>query len=84
MWATGGDSGSGGVAVVVGCGGDCRWWLSVSLMIMGCGFFFFFTAIWVDLMVVVGCGLWPVTVAVVVGYQVDCWWWLSVSLMIMG
>ena len=31
------------------------------------GFFFFFTAIWVDMMVVVGCGLWAVTVAVVVG-----------------
>ena len=29
--------------------------------------FFFFAAIWVDLMVVVGCGLWAVTVAVVVG-----------------
>ena len=33
----------------------------------GCGFFFFFAAIWVDLMVVVvGCGLWVVTVVVVV------------------
>ena len=31
---------------------------------------FFFAAIWVDLMVVVGCGLWAVTVAVVVGYGV--------------
>ena len=31
------------------------------------GFFFFFSAaIWVDLMVVLGCGLWAVTVAVVV------------------
>ena len=29
--------------------------------------FIFFIAIWVDLMVVVGCGLWAVTVAVVVG-----------------
>ena len=29
--------------------------------------FIFFVAIWVDLMVVVGCGLWAVTVAVVVG-----------------
>ena len=29
-------------------------------------FFFFFTAIWVDLMVVLSCGLWTVTVAVVV------------------
>ena len=31
------------------------------------GVFFFFAAIWVDLMVEVGCGLWAVTVAVVVG-----------------
>ena len=30
------------------------------------GFFFFFVAIWVDLMVVLGCGLWAVTVAGVV------------------
>ena len=51
-----------------------------------CFFFFFFfliiAAIWVDLMVVVGCGLWEVTVAV--GYGGDGRWWLSVSLMIMG
>ena len=33
-------------------------------------FFFFFPAIWVDLMVVVGYGLWAKTVAVVVGYGV--------------
>ena len=52
------------MAVVVDCGGDGRWWLSV--------FFFFFTAIWVDLMVVVGdCGLWAMTMAVVVGYGGD-------------
>ena len=30
-------------------------------------FIYFFVAIWVDLMVVVGCGLWAVTLAVVVG-----------------
>ena len=47
-------------------------------------FFFFFATIWVDLMVVVSCGLWAVTVAVVVGYGGDGRWWLSVSLMIMG
>ena len=64
------------VAMVVDCGGDGRWWLSV--------FFFFFAAIWVDLMVVVSCGLWAVTVAVVVGYGGDGQWWLSMSLMIMG
>ena len=46
--------------------------------------FIYFTAIWVDLMVVVGCGLWAVTVAVVVGCGGDGRWWLSVSLMIMG
>ena len=46
--------------------------------------FFFFAAIWVDLMVVVGCGLWAVTVAMVVGYGCDGRWWLLVSLMIMG
>ena len=46
--------------------------------------FFFFAAIWVDFMVVVGCGLWAVTVAVVVGFGGDGRWWLSVSLMIMG
>ena len=60
------------VAVVVGCGGDGRWWLSVLLMIMGELYLslvvgFFLGTIWVDLMVVVGCGLWAVTVAVVVG-----------------
>ena len=48
------------------------------------GFFFFFAAIWGDLMVVVGCGLWVVTVAVVVGCGGDGRWWLSVLLMIMG
>ena len=47
-------------------------------------FFFFFPAIWVDLMVVVGYGLWAKTVAVVVGYGGDGQWWLSMSLMIMG
>ena len=52
------------VAVMVDCGGDGRWWLSVFF------FFFFFAAIWVDFMVVVSCGLWAVTVAVVVGYGV--------------
>ena len=32
-----------------------------ALPLSGCGFFFFFfAAIWVDLMVVVGCGLWAV------------------------
>ena len=39
---------------------------------------FFFTAIWVDLMVVVDCGLWAVTVAVVVDCRGDGRWWLSV------
>ena len=41
-----------------------------TLPLFGFGFFFFFffsAAIWVDFMVVVGCGLWVVTVAVVVG-----------------
>ena len=38
--------------------------LCLSLVV---GFFFFLAAIWVDLMVVVGRGLWAVTVAVVVG-----------------
>ena len=33
--------------------------------------FFFFSAIWVDLMVVVGCGLWAMIVAVVVGCGSD-------------
>ena len=47
------------------------------------GVFFFFAAIWVDLMVVVGCGLWAVTVAVVVGCGGDGRCWLSVLLMIM-
>ena len=76
------------VAMVVGCGGDSRWWLSVLLMIMGelclslvVGFFF---CNLVDLMVVVGCGLLAVTVAVVVGCEGDGRWWLSVLLMIMG
>ena len=68
--------------------------LCLSLVV---GFFFFLAAIWVDLMVVVGCGLWAVTVAVVVGcglwamtmamvvgYGGDGRWWLSMSLMIMG
>ena len=56
-----------------------------ALPLSGCGFFFFFFAtIWVDLMVVVGCGLWAVTVAVVVGCGGDGQWWLSVLLMIMG
>ena len=32
-------------------------------------------------MVVVGCGLWSVTVAVVVGYGGDGRWWLSVLLL---
>ena len=39
---------------------------------------FFFTAIWVDLMVVVDCGLWTVTVAVVVDCGGDGRWRLSV------
>ena len=42
------------------------------------GFFFFLAAIWVDLMVVVGRGLWAVTVAVVVGCGgggCQCCWW---------
>ena len=75
-------------------GGDGRWWLSVLLMIMGelclslvVGFFFsffFFPAIWFDLMVVVGCGLWAVTMSMVVGCGGDGQWWLSVLLMIMG
>ena len=34
-------------------------------------------------MVVVGCGLWAMTVAVVVGCGGDGRWWLSVLLMIM-
>ena len=46
--------------------------------------FFFLAAIWVDLMVVVGCGLWAMIVAVVVGCGGDGRWWLSVLLMIMG
>ena len=37
-----------------------------ALPLSGCGFFFW-AAIWVDLMVVVGCGLWTMTVAMVVG-----------------
>lgn len=41
-------------------------------------FFFFFTAIWVNLMVVVGSGLWAVTVAMVVDCGGDGRWWLSV------
>ena len=44
-------------------------------------FIFYFL---VDLMVVVGCGLWAVTMAVVVGCGGDGRWWLSVLLMIMG
>ena len=32
------------VAVVVGCGGDGRWWLSVLLMIMGEGIIYYFNA----------------------------------------
>ena len=36
-----------------------------TLPLFGCGFFFF-TVVWVNLMVVVDCGLWAVTVAVVV------------------
>ena len=47
------------------------------------GYGFFFAAIWVDLMVVVGCGLWVVIVAMVVGCGGDGRWWLSVLLMIM-
>ena len=54
--------------------------LCLSLVV---GFFFFLAAIWVDLMVVVGFGLWAVTVAVVV--VVGCggdgrWWWDVVDL----
>ena len=56
-----------------------------TLPLFGCGFFFFFfTVVWVNLMMVVDCGLWAVTVAVVVGYGGDGRWWLSMSLMIMG
>ena len=32
------------VAVVVGCEGDGRWWLSVLLMIMGEGIIYYFNA----------------------------------------
>ena len=32
------------VAVVVGCGGDGRWWLSVLLMIMGEEIIYYFNA----------------------------------------
>ena len=57
-----------------------------ALPLSGCGFlfFFFFPAIWFDLMVVVGCGLWAVTVSVVVSCGGDGQWWLSMLLMIMG
>ena len=55
-----------------------------TLPLSGCGGFFFLAAIWVDLMVVVGCGLWAMIVAVVVGCGGDGRWWLSVLLMIMG
>ena len=48
-----------------------------ALPLSGCGFFFF-AAIWFDLMVVVGCGLWAVIVAVVVDCGGDGWWRLSV------
>ena len=54
------------------------------MVAVGVFFFFFFAAIWVDLMVVVGCGLWAMTMAVVVGYGGDGRWWLSMSLMIKG
>ena len=52
--------------------------LCLSLVVGFFFFFFFLTAIWVDLMVVVGCGLWAVTVAVVVDCGGDGRWWLSV------
>ena len=49
-----------------------------TLPLSGCGFFFFFlTTIWVDLMVVVDCGLLVVTVAVEVDCRGDGRWWLS-------
>ena len=54
-----------------------------ALPLSGCGFFFFFCNL-VDLMVVVGCGLWVVIVAVVVGCGGDGRWCLSLLLMIMG
>ena len=45
--------------------------LCLSLVVGFFFFFFFFVAIRVDLMVVVGCGLWAVTMAVVVGCRGD-------------
>ena len=58
---------------------------SATLPLSGCGvfffFFFFFSAtIWVDLMVVVGCGLWAVTVVVVVG----CGLWAVTVVVVVG
>ena len=51
--------------------------------VMACGgcrcFFFFFAAIWVDLMVVVGCGLRAMTVPVVV-----CQWWWAMGVIAGG
>ena len=59
-------------------------WLWVFYFFYFFYFFLFFTVVWVDLMVVVDCGLWAVTVAMVVDCGGDGRWWLSVSLMIMG
>ena len=45
-----------------------------ALPLSGYGVFFFFCCNLVDLMVVVGCGLWVVTVTVVVGFGGDGRW----------